>query len=326
MKEYVFDEIGMLSKMVDEGMVDDVNINRTIKKLARYAYINNMNNDESYDFIVNYMNKNCKDFSEVGSFDDINGCIKDAPKAALKNITQVVITKTELDIIVSLNDIREEKLAFVLLADAKYDNACKNKKLNLSFLTNSDLFRFARVTMPIKERDLFLHFLYENQLVEVNINPMATGKRLLYVSENDSDVGIVLTENNYKELAFTYLNWKNGGYKECKNCGRLFRAKKNAQYCKKCAPKYEKIEYKTIKCTDCGVEVWISSKDNKAYRCEDCQRKSDYIQTGDQVKVCVNCKTEFIASSKSKTDLCKKCYEIYRRQRKTDVMNMLRKK
>ena len=326
MKEYVFDEIGMLSKMVDEGMVDDVNINRTIKKLARYAYINNMNNDESYDFIVNYMNKNCKDFSEVGSFDDINGCIKDAPKAALKNITQVVITKTELDIIVSLNDIREEKLAFVLLADAKYDNACKNKKLNLSFLTNSDLFRFARVTMPIKERDLFLHFLYENQLVEVNINPMATGKRLLYVSENDSDVGIVLTENNYKELAFTYLNGKNGGYKECKNCGRLFRAKKNAQYCKKCAPKYEKIEYKTIKCTDCGVEVWISSKDNKAYRCEDCQRKSDYIQTGDQVKVCVNCKTEFIASSKSKTDLCKKCYEIYRRQRKTDVMNMLRKK
>lgn len=272
MKEYIFDEIGMLSKMIDEGMVDDVNINRTIKKLARYAYINNMNNDESYDFIVNYMNKNCKDFSEVGSFDDINGCIKDAPKAALKNITQVVITKTELDIIVSLNDIRKEKLAFVLLADAKYDNACKNKKLNLSFLTNSDLFRLARVTMPIKERDLFLHFLYENQLVEVNINPMATGKRLLYVSEDDSGVGIVLTENNYKELAFTYLNWKNGGYKECKNCGRLFKTKKegNQLYCKKCAPKYEKIEYKTIKCTDCGVEVWISSKDTETCRCENC--------------------------------------------------------
>ena len=252
MKEYIFDEIGMLSKMIDEGMVDDVNINRTIKKLARYAYINNMNNDESYDFIVNYMNKNCKDFSEVGSFDDINGCIKDAPKAALKNITQVVITKTELDIIVSLNDIRKEKLAFVLLADAKYDNACKNKKLNLSFLTNSDLFRLARVTMPIKERDLFLHFLYENQLVEVNINPIATGKRLLYVSEDDSGVGIVLTENNYKELAFTYLNWKNGGYKECKNCGRLFKTKKegNQLYCKKCAPKYEKIEYKVVKCSN----------------------------------------------------------------------------
>ena len=277
MKEYIFDEIGMLSKMIDEGMVDDVNINRTIKKLARYAYINNMNNDESYDFIVNYMNKNCKDFSEVGSFDDINGCIKDAPKAALKNITQVVITKTELDIIVSLNDIGKEKLAFVLLADAKYDNACKNKKLNLSFLTNSDLFRLARVTMPIKERDLFLHFLYENQLVEVNINPMATGKRLLYVFEDDSGVGIVLTENNYKELAFTYLNWKNGGYKECKNCGRLFKTKKegNQLYCKKCAPKYEKIEYKTIKCTDCGVEVWISSKDTRTYRCESCQEDAN---------------------------------------------------
>ena len=277
MKEYIFDEIGMLSKMIDEGMVDDVNINRTIKKLARYAYINNMNNDESYDFIVNYMNKNCKDFSEVGSFDDINGCIKDAPKAALKNITQVVITKTELDIIVSLNDIRKEKLAFVLLADAKYDNACKNKKLNLSFLTNSDLFRLARVTMPIKERDLFLHFLYENQLVEVNINPMATGKRLLYVSEDDSGVGIVLTENNYKELAFTYLNWKNGGYKECKSCGRLFKTKKegNQLYCKKCSKKEDKNEYKEVYCVDCGEEVLINYKGNKTCRCEECQEKRD---------------------------------------------------
>lgn len=292
MKEYVFDEIGMLSKMIDEGMVDDVNINRTIKKLARYAYINNMNNDESYDFIVNYMNKNCKDFSEVGSFDDINGCIKDAPKAALKNITQVVITKTELDIIVSLNDIREEKLAFVLLADAKYDNACKNKKLNLSFLTNSDLFRFARVTMPIKERDLFLHFLYENQLVEVNINPMATGKRLLYVSENDSDVGIVLTENNYKELAFTYLNWKNGGYKECKNCGRLFKTKKSGDniYCPKCQKEKKEKNIKVFTCSGCKEEFPIFNIYN------------------------------------TRTTMCEECYRKHRRKNKTDTMRNLREK
>ena len=77
---------------------------------------------------------------------------------------------------------------------------------------------------------------------------MATGKRLLYVSEDDSDVGIILTENNYKELAFTYLNWKNGGgYKECKKCGRLFKIKKGNQlYCKKCTPNYEKNEYKML--------------------------------------------------------------------------------
>lgn len=292
MKEYIFDEIGMLSKMIDEGMVDDVNINRTIKKLARYAYINNMNNDESYDFIVNYMNKNCKDFSEVGSFDDINGCIKDATKAALKNITQVVITKTELDIIVSLNDIRKEKLAFVLLADAKYDNACKNKKLNLSFLTNSDLFRLARVTMPIKERDLFLHFLYENQLVEVNINPMATGKRLLYVSEDDSGVGIVLTENNYKELAYTYLNWKNGGYKECIRCGRLFKTKKSGDniYCPKCQKGKKEKNIKVFTCSGCKEEFPIFNIYN------------------------------------TRTTMCEECYRKHRRKNKTDTMRNLRKK
>ena len=103
-------------------------------------------------------------------------------------------------------------------------------------------------------------------------NPQIRHK-LNYVSYDEEDpIVLELTENNYKELAFTYLNWKNGGYKECKNCGRLFKTKKegNQLYCKKCAPKYKKIEYKVIKCIDCGTEVWINSKDTETCRCEDC--------------------------------------------------------
>ena len=46
---------------------------------------------------------------------------------------------------------------------------------------------------------------------------------------------------------------------------------------KKCAPKYEKIEYKSIKCVDCGDEVWINSKDTKTCRCEECQKNRDVL-------------------------------------------------
>ena len=280
MKEYIFNEKEHIESIINSGYVDDVNINRTIKKLARYNYyVLQLSDEENYDQIVEYMNKNYSYFSEVGSYSDINGCIRDAAKSAWKDIDKIIITKKELDIISSLNDIREEKLAFILLADAKYDNAYKQKNINLSYLSNSDLYRMARVTMPVKERSLFLHFLYANNLVEVNINPTTTHKKLLYIDDSD-DAALVLTENNYKELAFTYLNWKNdGGYKECKCCGRLFRTKKqgNQVYCKKCAPKNTLMEVKTIICSDCGKEVTVCAKDNKTIRCEKCQEERNAL-------------------------------------------------
>lgn len=273
MKEYIFNEKDHIESIINSGYVDDVNINRTIKKLARYNYyVRGLSSEESYDDIVRYMHKNYPYFSEVGSYSDINGCIRDASKSAWKNVNTVVITQRELDVISALNDIRCEKIAFVLLADAKYDNAYKQKNINLSYLSNSDLYSMARVTMPTKERSLFLHFLYADNLVEVNINPTTTHKKLLYVDESD-DAALVLTENNYKELAFTYLNWKNGGgYKECKKCGRLFRTKKqgNQIYCKKCAPKNLLMEVKIIVCKDCGKEVTVDAKDNETCMCDDC--------------------------------------------------------
>ena len=274
MKEYIFNEKGHIEDIIKSGYVDEVNINRTIKKLARYNhYVRELTPDDNYDAIVEYMDKNYYYFSEVGSYSDIKGCIKDVDKSAWKDIEQIIITQSELERISALDDIRQEKIAFVLLADAKYDNAYKQKQINLSYLSNSDLYRLARVTMPIKDRSLFLHFLYENDLVEININPTTTHKKLLYVDENNDDVGLVLTENNYKELAFTYLNWKSGGYKECKSCGRLFKVRTNGQYCKKCSPVYKPVETKIITCVDCGNEVIINGNSSRKIRCDDCQHK-----------------------------------------------------
>lgn len=276
MKEYIFNEKVHIETIINNGTVDDSNINKTIKKLARYNYYTKgLNANENYDNIVEYMNNNCSYFSEIGSYSDINGCIRDAAKSVWKDINKVVITKNELNVIRSLNDIRKEKIAFVLLADAKYDNAYKQKDINLSYLSNSDLYRMSRVTMPVNDRSMFLHFLYENNLVEVNINPTTKHKKLLYIDSSDEDVVLTLTENNYKELAFTYMNWKNGGgYKECKSCGRLFRTKEegNQLYCKKCKPKNLLMEVKTIVCKECGQEITVDAKDNQTCMCEKCYK------------------------------------------------------
>lgn len=270
MKDYVFNERKSVEEMISNGFVDQNNPTYTIYKLARYNhYVLGMNKQQNYDSINGYMKKNCETYTEIGYYRDIFGCIKNVNKVQWKEIQEVVITVAELERISLLCDDRKEKIAFVLLADAKYDGTCKCVECDVSFLSNSDLYKFARVTMPAKDRNMFLGFLYDENLVEENLNPKFTGKKLLYL-DYDSEPALILTENNYKELAFTYMNWKYGGYKECKQCGRLFKVKTNGQYCKNCSKSMKKSEFKTIECIDCGERVVVCNKDTHTCRCEDC--------------------------------------------------------
>lgn len=258
--------------MINANFVDENNPTNTIKMIARYNhYVCQLDKDQSYNVINDYMRKNCSSYSEVGYYTAIQGCVKDATKRVWRDISQVIITKKELDVIKALNDDRQEKLAFVLLADAKYENACKDRNVNYSNISIPELYRQARVTMPVKDRNMFLSFLYDNQLVQRNLNPDSSGFKLLYIYDED-ETAILLSENNYKELAFTYMNWKYGGYKECCGCGRLFKPKGNAQYCKSCTKENNTPRDRFIKCIDCGEIVEIGEFDSKTCRCLECQK------------------------------------------------------
>lgn len=272
MKDYIFNEKQDIENMINANFVDENNPTNTIKMIARYNhYVHKLDKDQSYNIINAYMRTNCSSYSEVGYYAAIQGCIKDATKRVWRDISQVIITKKELDTIKALNDDRQEKLAFVLLADAKYENACKNRNVNYSNISIPELYKLARVTMPVKDRDMFLGFLYDNQLVQRNINPDSSGFKLLYVYDDDEPT-LLLLENNYKELAFTYMNWKYGGYKECRGCGRLFKPKGNAQYCKSCIKQNNTPRDRFIKCIDCGEIVEIKTRDGQTCRCDNCQK------------------------------------------------------
>lgn len=285
MIDYIFNEKEYIEAMIKSNYVDNNAPMKTIRLLARYCYfVLGFDRDKSYQYIVSYMNLNAMDFHEQRSIKRVKECINSAKDSgAWKNITTVPITKGELDKISSLNDEKQEKIAFVLLADAKYYAQCSGKARNHSYLSISDIFKLARVPCPYKERAYFLNFLFKDREGGSFAQREIYGSRrnnvvykLNYVSYDLNDeVVLELNENNYKELAFTYLNWKNGGYKECKNCGRLFKSKTNSQYCRKCAPKYKKIEYKVVKCSnpECNEDFFVDARNMTKCMCDDCYKE-----------------------------------------------------
>lgn len=256
--------------------VNQENPEETIRDLARYNHhILGLEKEANYDAILEYMRNNCCDFYEEKYFQIIYRNIASAKKYKFRDVAPVVITRSEIDKIYSLNDIRKEKIAFVLLAVAKYYNNVSSDNNNRLYMSISDLFKLSRVAIPCKERASYLNFAYKDGILTEH---MFVGTNLKIVSfvADDTDIVMTLGEDDYKELAYTYLNYKSGGYKRCKNCGRLFKMHKSSPgqlYCKECGQKEDLREFKTIKCVDCGNDVVVSKFDTETCRCEGCYQE-----------------------------------------------------
>lgn len=274
MINFKFDDRTDIENKIHSSYVNQENPEETIRDLARYNYhILNMNKEDNYDAILEYMSKNFNDFYEEKYFKIIYRNISSAKKYKFRSVDPVKITRTEIDKIIGLNDIRKEKIAFVLLSVAKYYNNVSSDNNNRMYISMSDLFKLSRVAIPCKERASYLHFAYQEGIL---VEHMFVGTNLKVAGfvDDNSETVLELREDDYKELAYAYLNYKNGGYKHCKNCGKLFKMQKNAPgrlYCKDCGQKEESNRFKVMTCVDCGEDFVVDTRNMNKCRCDGCQ-------------------------------------------------------
>lgn len=297
-------------KRIDDvlnGPVNKATMPAIIFNLIWYAYYN-ISTDEKE--IISYIEQWMRDKTNIFHLSAYAKAIKhhvkkmkDVPWRDIKE--PIKIRKSELDYITSFNDIKKEKLLFCYLAVAKFMDMSRKTPSHWEGESDTVIFKMARVSIPAANRDYYINELINGEpkaAIYLNYKNDDTSKRIDFISDDENDpVVLELDESNYYELAFTYLNWKNGGgYKKCKKCGRLFRIigsamgkdtdthgkrGNNAQYCGVCAPKYETkykgkdeqaLNYvpKKIVCVDCGEVVYLENfKDSRTCRCEECQRE-----------------------------------------------------
>lgn len=258
------------------------------------AYYNvSKDEDVIVKYVVDWMQARTNMFHLSSYAKIIKSNIKKMKDMPWRNIQDTVkVRQSELNYISSFNDIKKEKLLFCYLAIAKFNDMSRKCPNHWESESDITVFKMARLVIPAAKRDYFIYDLINGKpkaAIYLNFKNDDTSKRIDYISDDENDpIVLELDESNYYELAFTYLNWKNGGgYKKCKKCGRLFRATgKNSQYCKNCSPKYEK-KYKNQgelpsedlpkekKCENCGETFYVDARNNTKCRCNECQKKRD---------------------------------------------------
>lgn len=241
-KGVCFDERRDLISYVESGIIEEDHVCRTIYKRARYNYfIKNLTDKKNYNDIVDFITSNSTTgLTDFDIYAFVNKAINSAKKVGLKRVDNIYITRPELDFIKNLNDIKLEKIAFVLLALAKYHNEVSGEDNNMVYLKLSEIKNMARVNMNRVDFEYFYANLYDLGVLQRNTSPVSTIQIVDFVSQNqDDEIAFELKEIDYLELAYVYLSWKNDGkgYARCKRCGRLMRQGKTKprKYCEECA-------------------------------------------------------------------------------------------
>lgn len=278
---FLFNEKSAIENMINMKVVDNDNIFVTIKDLARYNYfVYNMDKDNNYKSILKYLQKNGQNINEENVYNIIDLCVQRAKKHPFKQVSEVHITKNELQFIKNLNDIKQEKIAFVLLASAKYYDVVRDTQKNTAYMRNSDICKLARITIPAKDRDVFMQFAYDKMVLLRHSRAASIEKTVGFISNDENDkVVLKLKENDFKDLAYTYLAYKTPHkFRRCVVCNCWMKKdSKDRRLCKECSTKEEKEKslIKEKQCIDCGKSVYVSIFDSKTVRCEDCQSKVD---------------------------------------------------
>lgn len=241
-KGVCFDERRDLISYVESGIVEEDHLGRTIYKRARYNYfIKNLTDKKNYNEIIKFITENnTVGLTDFDIYEFVNKAIKSSKKSELKQVNHIYITESELNFISELNDIKMEKVAFVLLALAKYHNEVSGEADDRVYIKLSEVKKMARINMNRVDFEYFYANLYDKGVLKMNISPISTIQLVNFVSHNEDDlIAFELKEVDYLELAYVYLSWKNSGkgYSRCEKCDRLMRQSKTRprKYCEECA-------------------------------------------------------------------------------------------
>lgn len=248
--------------------------------VTRYLLYNDwLDDDNNYLKTIEWMNEHHDNFDESCYSKLISDAVKKAHKKPFFNIENITITKSELDIIESLNNLRAEKVLFVLLCMAKQQREIYGLTNDLVKYSLPDLCKMARISVPTSEREYILYEIVQRGFLGY---PKKNDTSCLMVTfiDDDGDAELVVDEIDCQELAYTYLNWKNKGkgYGRCEFCKRLMKKSKNSssRFCKNCIEIVGDVPdgMKPIVC-ECGKVEYVDIRNMTKCRCVECQVERD---------------------------------------------------
>ena len=256
---------------------------KKIEYITRYLLHSKKYDDYSnYTATMHWMSKNSGIFEESSYSKMVSDAIKMAQKRPFFKLDCIKITQKELENIKNLENLRAEKVIFVLLCMAKQQKVAYGFTDGLVKYEIAQLCKEARISVPSDDREYILYHLVQNGLLSY---PKKNDSKCLIVNFIDEDGESVLNldENKCQELVYEYLYWRNNGngYAECELCNRMMKQSRSnpKRFCKECSEKVGDVpdNMKALQCIEqnCDVIFYVDKRNMTKCRCDECQSIRD---------------------------------------------------
>ena len=219
--------------------------------LSKYYFSKmNYNRTQVREALIEFVAEYDKSFDPVFKRKMINSVIKYGKKFDFINITNIKITKKELELISSIDDFKREKILFVMLVLAKFRNLAtieKNikvrskhkvntyKGLHRYFVTekHTTITKEAKVSLSVKDRNVIFRYFEDLGIVKFT---QKCNFELLFIEPPAPDDEVIIEIDNLNNFVYYYYRWKQKGkYIHCEVCGCIDKAtSNNKKYCNTC--------------------------------------------------------------------------------------------
>lgn len=273
MTELVMNEIQQAKTIVDTGDFGK-KPGVSIFLVARYMkQILGMRNADISERIADIMAQTVPGFIRSNWQAKIDTAAAQSSKRPLIYIKSIQITKAEMERIDSLRSPRLRRLAFTMVAIAKYYNAKNGTDTDWINCEPSDVFKMACISATKPEQAMMYRELTDAGIIGFSSKTGNVSAHVLIV-ENGGEVAVEIID--MRNLGHTYQMMHGKNYSICQRCGITFKNSKqnNRKYCPECAG-WHPIERRRFTCCDCGKDVFVVSRNSKSTRCPSCQTKEN---------------------------------------------------
>lgn len=235
------------------GIYNKNQIMIVLKLLMKYYYLKGITDKlELKEKLFDFLKNNYEDFKRPRWEDNISKMIqrflnltkKKKIEPRIIDIKEISITKAELENIQALNDIKLEKIAFIMLVYAKISNIMMNNEDGWINKSCSVICKEAKVNLKGIEKEKEFHKLYEKGYIQQRKNNAKTNMKVCYINE-DSEVEMIV--NDFDNVVYKYILWRNKDMMACYNCGKPIKiTTTNNKYCNSCAKEIKKEQTREI--------------------------------------------------------------------------------
>jgi predicted DNA-binding transcriptional regulator len=227
----IFDEKKYAEKMLRQGYLTRHKNVYELYILSKYYFHQGLTKEDVKCKIVEFCKAHDKHFTLDEWYKIINKTVNFASKNKLITGKEVTITQKELDTIKKLDNLNEQKVAFVMLVLYKFYDY---KKFEVKI---EDLYRLCKLNLNSKTKLEILHSLTSKGLIDIAMG----GKRWVKFADKKGTPVIVI--KNFDDFIYEYLRHIGEKIGVCskENCGKLFKITgKNHKMCRECWKEHRK--------------------------------------------------------------------------------------